>query len=177
MSTDTTRITTRDIEVSRAFPAAKKSRSPHRHRSSLPRPLAVPIPSSSQARPDSSVSKAVMRTPSATNHPPGSNTLRTGQACGVLFSEGLDRAAVHPNAALPTAGLVDLTSGNVSVCDREAGAFAIKPSGVPYERLTPADMVIVDMDGEILEGALRPSSDTPTQPITPPPFRAVKVKS
>lgn len=66
------------------------------------------------------------------------------------------------NAALPAAGLVDLTFGNVSVCDRAAGVFAIKPSGVPYDRLTPADMVIVDMDGKIVEGALRPSSDTPT---------------
>ncbi len=66
------------------------------------------------------------------------------------------------NAALPAAGLVDLTFGNVSVCDREAGVFAIKPSGVLYDKLTPAEMVIVDMDGEIVEGALRPSSDTPT---------------
>ena len=66
------------------------------------------------------------------------------------------------NAALPAAGLVDLTFGNVSVCDREAGVFAIKPSGVLYDKLTPVDMVIVDMDGKIVEGALRPSSDTPT---------------
>ena len=66
------------------------------------------------------------------------------------------------NAALPAAGLVDLTFGNVSVCDREAGVFAIKPSGVLYDKLTPAEMVIVDMDGKIVEGALRPSSDTPT---------------
>ena len=66
------------------------------------------------------------------------------------------------NAALPAAGLVDLTFGNVSVCDREAGVFAIKPSGVTYDKLTPADMVIVDMDGKVVEGALRPSSDTPT---------------
>ena len=66
------------------------------------------------------------------------------------------------NTALPAAGLVDLTFGNVSVCDREAGVFAIKPSGVSYDKLTPAQMVIVDMDGEIVEGALRPSSDTPT---------------
>ncbi len=66
------------------------------------------------------------------------------------------------NAALPAAGLVDLTFGNVSVCDREAGVFAIKPSGVLYDKLTPAEMVVVDMDGKIVEGALRPSSDTPT---------------
>lgn len=66
------------------------------------------------------------------------------------------------NAALLAAGLVDLTFGNVSVCDREVGVFAIKPSGVPYDKLTPADMVVVDMDGKIVEGAFRPSSDTPT---------------
>lgn len=66
------------------------------------------------------------------------------------------------NVALPAAGLVDLTFGNVSVCDRAAGVFAIKPSGVAYDKLSPAEMVIVDMDGEIVEGALRPSSDTPT---------------
>jgi L-ribulose-5-phosphate 4-epimerase len=66
------------------------------------------------------------------------------------------------NASLPAAGLVDLTFGNVSVCDREAGVFAIKPSGVPYDKLTPADMLVMDMDGKLVEGALRPSSDTPT---------------
>ena len=66
------------------------------------------------------------------------------------------------NAALPAAGLVDLTFGNVSVCDREAGVFAIKPSGVSYDKLTPAGVVIVDMDGKVVEGALRPSSDTST---------------
>ena len=66
------------------------------------------------------------------------------------------------NAALPAAGLVDLTFGNVSVCDREVGVFAIKPSGMSYDKLTPADMVVVDMDGKLVEGALRPSSDTPT---------------
>jgi len=66
------------------------------------------------------------------------------------------------NTALPAAGLVDLTFGNVSVCDRETGVFAIKPSGVSYDRLKLEDMVIVDMDGKLVEGALRPSSDTPT---------------
>jgi len=66
------------------------------------------------------------------------------------------------NVALPASGLVDLTFGNVSVLDREAAVFAIKPSGVSYDQLTPQDMVIVDLDGEIVEGDLRPSSDTPT---------------
>ena len=66
------------------------------------------------------------------------------------------------NLDLPRTGLVDLTFGNVSVIDRHAGVIAIKPSGVPYSRLTPADMVLLDADGAVVEGSLRPSSDTPT---------------
>lgn len=66
------------------------------------------------------------------------------------------------NLALPKTGLVDLTFGNVSVADPEQRVFAIKPSGVGYDTLTAADLVIVGFDGEIVEGALRPSSDTPT---------------
>ncbi len=66
------------------------------------------------------------------------------------------------NAALPATGLVDLTFGNVSVLDPDAAVFAIKPSGVSYDALTPADMVIVDLEGKIVQSGLRPSSDTPT---------------
>lgn len=66
------------------------------------------------------------------------------------------------NLALPSTGLVDLTFGNVSVLDPAEAVFAIKPSGVPYEQLTPDDMVIVDLEGKIVAGNLRPSSDTPT---------------
>jgi L-ribulose-5-phosphate 4-epimerase len=66
------------------------------------------------------------------------------------------------NKSLPTSGLVDLTFGNVSVCDRRAGVLAIKPSGVDYTVLTPDDMIIVDFDGEVVQGVLTPSSDTPT---------------
>jgi L-ribulose-5-phosphate 4-epimerase len=66
------------------------------------------------------------------------------------------------NVRLPKTGLVDLTFGNVSVIDRPSGIFAIKPSGVDYDKLTPADMVLVDMEGSIVEGSLKPSSDTPT---------------
>jgi len=66
------------------------------------------------------------------------------------------------NRALPATGLVDLTFGNVSVADRELGVFAIKPSGVEYAKLRPADMVIIDFDGKLVAGSLRPSSDTPT---------------
>jgi L-ribulose-5-phosphate 4-epimerase len=58
--------------------------------------------------------------------------------------------------------LVDLTFGNVSVIDRKTGVFGIKPSGVDYSRLTPDDIVLVDLDGNQVSGALRPSSDTPT---------------
>jgi len=66
------------------------------------------------------------------------------------------------NLALPKTGLVDLTFGNVSVLDVNAGVFAIKPSGVDYAELRPEDMVIVDFDGAVVEGKLRYSSDTPT---------------
>ncbi len=66
------------------------------------------------------------------------------------------------NRALPKCGLVDLTFGNVSICDRDPGVFAIKPSGVAYDRLVPADIVVLDLEGRVLEGTLRPSSDTPT---------------
>jgi len=66
------------------------------------------------------------------------------------------------NRALPRTGLVDLTFGNVSVLDPAAGVFAIKPSGVPYDELLPEHMVIVDLEGKVIEGSLRFSSDTPT---------------
>ena len=71
-------------------------------------------------------------------------------------------ACCEANRRLPATGLVDLTFGNVSVIDRKAGVFAIKPSGVDYAHLRPEQMVIVDLDGKIVEGDLRPSSDTPT---------------
>jgi len=66
------------------------------------------------------------------------------------------------NLALPKFGLVDLTFGNVSVFDRKEAVFAIKPSGVEYAKLTPEDIVIVDLGGKQVEGKLRPSSDTET---------------
>lgn len=66
------------------------------------------------------------------------------------------------NLALPKTGLVDLTFGNVSVLDSKGGVFAIKPSGVDYAALKPEDMVIVDLNGKVVEGSLRFSSDTPT---------------
>jgi L-ribulose-5-phosphate 4-epimerase len=64
---------------------------------------------------------------------------------------------------LAASGLVMGTFGNVSAVDRSAGLFAIKPSGVPYDRLTPAHMVLVSLEtGAVVDGDLRPSSDTPT---------------
>ncbi|WP_180898551.1 L-ribulose-5-phosphate 4-epimerase AraD [Martelella soudanensis] len=72
------------------------------------------------------------------------------------------REAYEANIALPKQGLINLTFGNASACDRDRGVFAIKPSGVDYGDLTPDNMVIVDFEGNIVEGNLRPSSDTPT---------------
>jgi L-ribulose-5-phosphate 4-epimerase len=74
------------------------------------------------------------------------------------------RKSVHrANRALVESGLVTETFGNVSAVDRAAGLFVIKPSGVPYEELTPAHMVPVSLEtGRVLGGKLRPSSDAPT---------------
>lgn len=66
------------------------------------------------------------------------------------------------NLALPAAGLVTLTWGNASGFDRQRGLMVIKPSGVPYDQLEPAAMVVVDLEGNVVEGNLRPSSDAPT---------------
>jgi len=66
------------------------------------------------------------------------------------------------NLMLPKAGLVTWTSGNVSGRDPESGYVVIKPSGVRYEDLTPADLVIVDLEGQVIEGRLKPSVDTST---------------
>lgn len=71
----------------------------------------------------------------------------------------------HANMQLPKLGLVIFTFGNVSAVDRVKGVFAIKPSGVPYEDLSPDKMVIVDFDGKTVEGKLRPSSDTKTHAV------------
>ena len=79
--------------------------------------------------------------------------------------------ACEANRALGASGLVDLTFGNVSVLDRDAGVFAIKPSGVDYANLTPELMVLVDLAGKTVEGDLRPSSDTPTHGCL---FRAIQ---
>jgi L-ribulose-5-phosphate 4-epimerase len=69
---------------------------------------------------------------------------------------------LEANLEIVRRGLVLYTFGNASGIDREAGLVAIKPSGVPYEQMTPADMVISDLDGKIIEGRLKPSSDLDT---------------
>lgn len=73
--------------------------------------------------------------------------------------------AYAANMQLPRLNLVVFTFGNVSACDRSQAVFAIKPSGVPYEKLTPDSMVIVDFAGKTVEGSLRPSSDTLTHAV------------
>ncbi|MEI9908658.1 MAG: L-ribulose-5-phosphate 4-epimerase [Bacteroidota bacterium] len=75
------------------------------------------------------------------------------------------KAAYEGNMQLPKLGLVLFTFGNVSAVDRNLGVFAIKPSGVPYEELSPDKMVIVDFDAKTVEGKLRPSSDTKTHAV------------
>ncbi|MEO9477692.1 MAG: L-ribulose-5-phosphate 4-epimerase [Cyclobacteriaceae bacterium] len=74
----------------------------------------------------------------------------------------LKRECYEANMQLPEYGLVIFTFGNVSAVDREEGVFAIKPSGVDYSILKPEDIVIVDFDNNIIEGSMRPSSDTKT---------------
>ena len=79
--------------------------------------------------------------------------------------QDIKEQAYQANMQLPKLGLVLFTFGNVSAADRAQGVFAIKPSGVPYEDLSPDKMVIVDFDGNTVEGNLRPSSDTKTHAV------------
>lgn len=76
--------------------------------------------------------------------------------------EELKKKVCEANLDLPRYGLVTFTWGNVSGMDRESGLFVIKPSGVEYDKLTPEDMVVVDLEGNRVEGKLNPSSDTAT---------------
>ena len=76
--------------------------------------------------------------------------------------EELKKRVYEANMLLPKYGLVTFTWGNVSEIDRESGIFAIKPSGVDYDKLTPEDMVLVNLQGEKVEGRYNPSSDTAT---------------
>jgi L-ribulose-5-phosphate 4-epimerase len=83
-------------------------------------------------------------------------------ASGVDQLSALRADVLAANQALPAHGLVKLTSGNVSGIDRASGLMVIKPSGVSYDAMTAADLVVVDLDGDVVDGERRPSTDTPT---------------
>ena len=76
--------------------------------------------------------------------------------------EELKRQVLEANLLLPKHGLITFTWGNVSGIDRASGLVVIKPSGVSYDGMTVEDMVVVDLDGKVVEGKWKPSSDTPT---------------
>ena len=79
--------------------------------------------------------------------------------------EQLKQEVYEANMLLPKYHLVTFPWGNVSGIDREKGLFVIKPSGVDYDKLTPDSMVVVNLEGEVVEGDYRPSSDTPTHVV------------
>lgn len=79
--------------------------------------------------------------------------------------EELKQKVYEANMLLPKHGLITFTWGNVSGIDRESGLFVIKPSGVEYDVMKPEDMVVVDLDGNKVEGELNPSSDTETHRV------------
>ncbi len=79
--------------------------------------------------------------------------------------ENLKREVYRANMLLPANNLVTLTWGNASGIDRDSGLFVIKPSGVDYDELDPLDMVVCDLSGNVVEGDMRPSSDTLTHAV------------
>lgn len=87
--------------------------------------------------------------------------------------ETLKQDIWEANMDLPKHGLVTFTWGNVSGIDRESGLVVIKPSGVPYEELRPEQMVVVDLDGKVVEGSYKPSSDTATHVLLYREFEAI----
>jgi len=82
-----------------------------------------------------------------------------------IMLEDLREEVFRANLMLVTEGLVRLTWGNVSGVDRDKGMFVIKPSGVAYDDLKPRDLVVLDLDGVVVEGTMRPSSDAPTHRV------------
>ncbi|MDO5337552.1 MAG: L-ribulose-5-phosphate 4-epimerase [Eubacteriales bacterium] len=88
--------------------------------------------------------------------------------------EQLKKEVYEANMLLPKYNLVTFTWGNVSGIDRESGLFVIKPSGVEYDELKPEDMVVVDLEGNVVEGKYRPSSDTETHRILYKEFPNIK---
>ncbi|AFC28710.1 AraD [Paenibacillus mucilaginosus 3016] len=89
-------------------------------------------------------------------------TIRFGKGVTIHLLEQLKQEVLEANLDLPKYGLVTFTWGNVSGIDRESGLVVIKPSGVPYDELRAEDLVVLDLDGKVVEGKLKPSSDTPT---------------
>ena len=87
--------------------------------------------------------------------------------------EALKKEVCEANLELVKHDLVIFTWGNVSAIDRTSGLVVIKPSGVAYEQMKPEDMVVVDLDGHIVEGSLKPSSDTPTHLVLYKAFPAI----
>ena len=87
--------------------------------------------------------------------------------------EELRQAVWAANVELPRRGLVTYTWGNVSGIDRDRGLVVIKPSGVDYDALTPENLVVVDLDGNTVEGDLNPSSDTATHLVLYKAFPAL----
>lgn len=87
--------------------------------------------------------------------------------------EELKKEVWQANLDLVKHGLVLFTWGNASAIDREKGLVVIKPSGVSYDEMKPEDMVVVDMDGRVVEGRLKPSSDTPTHLVLYKAFGAI----
>ena len=87
--------------------------------------------------------------------------------------EALRSAVLEANLELVRRGLILYTFGNASGIDRQSGLVAIKPSGVPYEELKPADLVLTDLDGNVVEGTLRPSSDLATHLLLYRAFPAI----
>lgn len=87
--------------------------------------------------------------------------------------EELKLEVLQANLALREHGLVTLTWGNVSGRDREQNLVVIKPSGIDYSRLSPEDMVVVDLEGKVVEGKWQPSSDTPTHVALYQAFRRI----
>src|SRR5947208_660569 len=85
----------------------------------------------------------------------------------------LRKAVLEANLELVRKGLVLYTFGNASAISRKKSLVVIKPSGVPYDRLKPADLVITDLNGMIVEGQLRPSSDLPTHLILYKSFSSI----
>ena len=87
--------------------------------------------------------------------------------------EELKKEVWQANLDLVKHGLVLFTWGNASAIDREKGLVVIKPSGVAYDEMKPEDMVVVDLEGRVVEGRLKPSSDTPTHLVLYKAFGAI----